>query len=401
MSNKQAEKFMSTIHLSPYASFPEFSRGRLYPEQESSTRTCFQRDRDRIIHSTGFRRLEYKTQVFVNHEGDHYRTRLTHSLEVAQVARSIARSQGFNEDLAEALALAHDLGHTPFGHAGEDALSRLMEGFGGFDHNAQSLAVVTRLERRYPEFQGLNLTWETLEGLVKHNGPLVSLGKDSFLAREIESFNEKYNLELHTHASAEAQVAALADDIAYNNHDLDDGLRAGLFEIEDMNDLPLVGDIFQSVRDDYSRIDKAHLIHEAIRRLIGAMIADCLKETSKRLKKYAPRSADDIRDFDQPMIGFSESMINVDRNLKDFLFRSMYRHKKVKVMTRQADRVVCNLFKAFLNDPTKMPEEWLIRTDSPASEETAHAVADYIAGMTDRFALDEHSRMIKDGVISL
>ena len=252
---------MDIIKFAPYASFPHLSRGRLHREEESLTRTSFQRARARIIHSPGFRRLEYKTQVFVNHEGDHYRTRLTHSLEVAQIARSIARSLHLNEDLSEVLALAHDLGHTPFGHAGEHALSKMMEDFGGFDHNAQSLAVVTRLERCYPRFEGLNLTWETLEGLVKHNGPLVMDGERGFLPHHIKDFVRNYDLELHTFASAEAQVAALADDIAYNNHDIDDGLRAELFEIKDMSELPLVGRIFSSVEEEYPNIDTSLIIH--------------------------------------------------------------------------------------------------------------------------------------------
>ena len=386
---------MDITKFAPYASFPHLSRGRLHREEESPTRTSFQRDRDRIIHSTGFRRLEYKTQVFVNHEGDHYRTRLTHSLEVAQIARSIARSLHLNEDLSEALALAHDLGHTPFGHAGEHALSKMMEEFGGFDHNAQSLAVVTRLERRYPGFEGLNLTWETLEGLVKHNGPLIKDGERGFLPYHIKDFVRNYDLELHTFASAEAQVAALADDIAYNNHDIDDGLRAELFEIKDMSELPLVGRIFSSVEEEYPNIDTSLIIHEAVRRLIGDMVSDCLVETENRLKQSAPKTVTDIRNLNCPVVGFSGEMVDIDRSLKEFLFENMYRHEKVNTMTREASKIVCRLFEEFINDPTKLPKEWQAKSDIKGGEITARAVADYIAGMTDRFAYVEHAKLIK------
>ena len=386
---------MDIIEFAPYASFPHLSRGRLHREEESPTRTSFQRDRDRIIHSTGFRRLEYKTQVFVNHEGDHYRTRLTHSLEVAQIARSIARSLQLNEDLSEALALAHDLGHTPFGHAGEHALSKMMEDFGGFDHNAQSLAVVTRRERCYPRFEGLNLTWETLEGLVKHNGPLVMDGERGFLPYHIKDFVRNYDLELHTFASAEAQVAALADDIAYNNHDIDDGRRAELFEIKDISKLPLVGRIFSSVEEEYPNIDTSLIIHEAVRRLIGEMVSDCLAETENRLKQSAPKTVTDIRNLNCPVVGFSGDMVDIDRSLKEFLFENMYRHEKVNTMTREASKIVCRLFEEFINDPTKLPKEWQAKSDIKGGEITARAVADYIAGMTDRFAYVEHAKLIK------
>ena len=386
---------MDIIEFAPYASFPHLSRGRLHREEESPTRTSFQRDRDRIIHSTGFRRLEYKTQVFVNHEGDHYRTRLTHSLEVAQIARSIARSLHLNEDLSEVLALAHDLGHTPFGHAGEYALSKMMENFGGFDHNAQSLAVVTKLERRYPGFEGLNLTWETLEGLVKHNGPLIKDGERGFLPYHIKDFVHNYDLELHTFASAEAQVAALADDIAYNNHDIDDGLRAELFEIKDVSELPLVGRIFSSVEEEYPNIDTSLIIHEAVRRLIGDMVSDCLAETETRLKQSAPKTVTDIRNLNYPVVGISGDMVDIDRSLKEFLFENMYRHEKVNTMTREASKIVCRLFEEFINDPTKLPKEWQAKSDIKGGEITARAVADYIAGMTDRFAYVEHAKLIK------
>ncbi len=385
---------MENIPSAPYACDPAQSRGRYYAEPESATRSCFQRDRDRIIHSAAFRRLEYKTQVFVNHEGDHYRTRLTHSLEVAQIARSIARSLGLNEDLAEALALAHDLGHPPFGHAGEDALAELMTPFGGFDHNAQSLSVVTRLEARYPEHDGLNLTWETLEGVVKHNGPLLTQTGAGDLPREIREHNEIYDLELATYASAEAQAAALADDIAYNNHDIDDGLRANLFSIEDLYELELVGDIFLAVREEYPGISRSRVIHEAVRRLIGEMVTDCLTESQQRLKETSPSSVEELRALKLPMIAFSERMRDIDKALKRFLFENMYRHYKMNRMTSKAHRVVRDLFSVLLAEPRSLPTEWARKSGDPASEQTARVVADYIAGMTDRFALDEHAKLI-------
>jgi dGTPase len=380
--------------LAAYACHPERSRGRLYPEADSATRDCFQRDRDRIIHSVAFRRLEYKTQVFVNHEGDHFRTRLTHSLEVAQIARSIARYLKLNEDLAEALALAHDLGHPPFGHAGEDALRDLMEPFGGFDHNAQSLSVVTRLERRYPKFDGLNLTWETLEGVVKHNGPLVRHGITREVPREIREYVERHDLELGSYASAEAQAAALADDIAYNNHDIDDGLRAGLFAVEDLSQVPLVGGIFRAVREEYTSIDPSILIHEAIRRLIGEWVEDVLSESLRRLERVAPKSVEEVRALPQAVVAFSHEMMRIDSGIREFLHEHMYRHFKVNRMTSKARRVVRELFTLLLAEPQSLPTEWQRLAGEPASERTARVVSDYIAGMTDRFALDEHARLI-------
>ena len=378
----------------PYASRPGESRGRFHDEPESATRTCFQRDRDRIVHSAAFRRLEYKTQVFVNHEGDYYRTRLTHSLEVAQIARSIARSLDLDEDLAEALALAHDLGHPPFGHAGEDALSDRMAPFGGFDHNAQTLAVVTRLEHRYPEFDGLNLTWETLEGIVKHNGPLTGPEVDREVPGDIAAYVARHDLELGTYAGAEAQVAALADDIAYNNHDIDDGLRAGLFSAEDISDVPMVGDIFAGVDKDYPDLDKSRRKHEAIRRMIGGWVSDALTESRRRLADAKPASADEVRGLDRPMIALSDAMREMDSRLKRFLFDNMYRHYRVNRMTNEAHRVVHDLFTLLLGEPQSLPTAWQARVGAPGSAETAKAVADYIAGMTDRFALDEHARLI-------
>jgi dGTPase len=379
--------------LVPYAARPEKSRGRLHPEPESRTRDGFQRDRDRIVHSGAFRRLQYKTQVFVNHEGDFFRTRLTHSLEVAQIARSLARNLGLNEDLTEALALAHDLGHPPFGHAGEDALKEAMEPFGGFDHNAQSLRVVTRLEERYPDFDGLNLTWETLEGVVKHNGPLTGPGHKKALPRAIAEYVKIHDLELDTFASAEAQVAAISDDIAYNNHDIDDGLRAGLFTVEDLRGVPLVGPIFAAVEKHRPGLVRSRLIHEAVRELIGAMVEDLLDETRKRLERAAPRSPGDVRALRAPVAAFSESMNAELKGLKEFLFANMYRHYKLNRMTSKARRVVRELFHILVAEPECLPTDWRRKAHEPNSRPTAELVADYIAGMTDRYALDEHRRL--------
>ena len=379
--------------LASWACKPAESRGRLHPEPESASRTCFQRDRDRIIHSAAFRRLEYKTQVFVNHEGDFFRTRLTHSLEVSQIARSICRSLRLNEDLGEALALAHDLGHPPFGHAGEDALREMMEPFGGFDHNAQSLRVITRLERRYADFDGLNLTWETLEGLIKHNGPLTGSASNRPMPRAIADYVEGHDLEPSTHAGAEAQVAALSDDIAYNNHDIDDGLRAGLFTIDDLSDVPLVGPVFRQVKMTYPELDTSRLVHEAVRRLIGHMVHDLVDETRRRIEEVAPGSADDIRRCGRPVVAFSQDMQKNDRALKEFLFENMYRHYKLNRMSSKARRVVRDLFRLLVAEPGCLPTEWRRTADAPESVKTAWVVADYIAGMTDRYALDEHRRL--------
>jgi dGTPase len=378
--------------LATYACHPEESRGRLHPEPESPSRSAFQRDRDRIIHSTAFRRLQYKTQVFVYHEGDHYRTRLTHSLEVAQIARSISRSLGLNEDLAEALALAHDLGHTPFGHAGEDALGALMHPFGGFDHNDQTLRILTLLERHYADFDGLNLTWETLEGAVKHNGPL-SGAEARPLSQTIADYVTGHDLELTTWPGAEAQVAALSDDIAYNNHDIDDGLRAGLFTVKDLDDVPLVGPVFREVVSRHGALDEPRLIHEAIRRLIDRMATDLTAETVKRLADARVKTADDIRHLGVPVVAFSPTMRANDKALRAFLFERMYRHSRVNRMASKARRIVQELFTLFLDEPQCLPTEWRQPGDEPGRPATARNVADYIAGMTDRYALDEHYRL--------
>lgn len=383
----------------PFASDPTRSRGRLVPEAESPTRTPFQRDRDRIIHSTAFRRLGYKTQVFLFHEGDHYRSRLTHTIEVAQIARALARALRLDEDLAEALALGHDLGHTPFGHAGERAMHRAMFEFGGFDHNAQTLRVVTALDRRYADFDGLNLSWETLEGLVKHNGPLTDESGGlrakgpGELPFGIRSYIEKQDLWLWSFASAEAQAAAIADDIAYDAHDIDDGLRAGLIDPDDLAELPLVGGVLRDVRTRYPKLDLARFIQEVTRRVITLMVEDTIAEGFDRIKDLQPTSADDIRQARRTMISFSPAMIEADRAIKGFLFSRVYRSEAVMKVMRDAERVVEELFSAFMQSPKELPAEW--RRDIGQVNETMRArrVADYIAGMTDRFALAEHRRL--------
>src|SRR5438270_5123505 len=383
------------VDLAPYASKPEESRGRLHPEPEHSMRSPFQRDRDRIIHSTAFRRLTHKTQVFVYHEGDHYRTRLTHSLEVAQSARTISRALGLDEDLAETLALAHDLGHTPFGHAGEEALNAEMARFGGFSHNEQTLRILTRLERRYAEFDGLNLTWEALEGTVKHNGPLRGAGIERPVLPTIAEYDSCQPLALETFPSAEAQVAALADDIAYNNHDIDDGLRAGLFAVADLAGVPLVGPVFQGVATRYPGLEEPRLIHESIRRLIDRMVGDLIGETRSRLADSAIGSVDEVRALNAPIVDFSEEMRRNDRALKEFLFERMYRHHRVKRMSSKAHSVVHDLFALYLAEPERLPREWRELAAGPDEPRTARVAADYLAGMTDRFALDEHHRLFE------
>ncbi len=387
------------IYLAPYASRAAQSRGRLVPEAESPSRTVFQRDRDRILHSGAFRKLKYKTQVFVYHEGDYYRTRLTHSLEVAQIARSICRALALNDDLAEAVALAHDLGHAPFGHAGEEALNLAMAPYGGFSHNEQALRVLTQLERRYAEFDGLNLSWEALEGVVKHNGPLVPPPAGAALPPSICAFQHRFDLEYHTWPSAEAQVAALADDIAYDNHDLDDGLRAGLFTIEEVGELPLVGPIVGALRKKYPELERQRLIHETIRRLIDAMVSDLLTETRQRIKQSGPVSVTEIRRTGRATVAFGEAMVDQERRLREFLMERMYRHYKVNRETSKARRVVRDLFSLFMSEPPCLPTEWqgyLAAAESghdSGGAERARIVGDYIAGMTDRYALLEHRRL--------
>lgn len=379
-----------------YASDPAASRGRLHLEPASATRTAFQRDRDRIIHADAFRRLKQKTQVFVAHEGDHYRTRLTHSLEVAQVARSVVRTLGLHEDLAEALALAHDIGHPPFGHAGETALNAVMAPYGGFDHNAQALRVLTKLEHKYPTFDGLNLTWETLEGVIKHNGPLI--GGDRTIASLPAAFRDYdalQSLDLHTFAGPEAQVAALADDIAYNNHDIDDGLAAELFTIADLMDVPLAGDTFREVMAQYPGLERRRLIAESVRRLIGLWIRDLVGEFGRRAEKAKPQSTADVRMLGYPIAAFSDEIAEKQKPLRAFLFERMYRHHKVNRMMSQARRIVRELFDLFLAEPETLPAPWRDRANAAKGDKArqARVVCDYIAGMTDTYAIDEHHRL--------
>jgi dGTPase len=383
-----------TAPQAPYAINPNQSRGRRYNEAESKTRTPFERDRDRVIHSSSFRRLKGKTQVFVAHEGDHFRTRLTHSLEVSQIARSVARRLKLNEDLAEACALSHDLGHPPFGHTGEEILDEAMKNWGGFDHNAQTIRVITRMEQIYPNFDGLNLTWETLEGTVKHNGPLIkSMDDYETLAPVWRDFNEGFDLMLTTFASLEAQVAAVADDIAYNNHDLDDALVGGIFTIDEVcHAVPWVGEVFESVRNDYPKIDIHRLRAEAIRRLIGAWVNDLVDETNRRLEITKPQSADDVRNCGVPLVGFSPKMLEDAALLRKFLFAKMYRFWKVNRARSQARRIIKELFEVFLNEPETLPPLWQ-SVDFRNIPRLSRHVCDYIAGMTDDFAIDEHRRL--------
>lgn len=387
--------------MAPYACDPLATRGRLHDEPESGYRSCYQRDRDRIIHSSAFRRLKHKTQVFVYHEGDYYRTRLTHSLEVAQIARTVARALGLNEDLAEALALAHDFGHTPFGHAGEDALDAAMAPFGGFDHNAQTLRILTKLEERYPRFDGLNLTWETLEGVVKHNGPLTGhlADSDRAIPAAIQEYAAHHDLELDTFAGAEAQVAAISDDIAYNSHDIDDGLRAGLFDLDNLANVPLVGPAFKAVTDEHGDLDRPRLIHAGISHIIGTMVSDVLSETRRRLADADVGSPEQVRALDHPVVAFSREIQESDRAVKAFLLENMYRHHRVNRMTSKARRVVSQMFELLFHEPELLPTEWRARAEAKDEAGRARMIADYIAGMTDRYALELHRKLFDPEVI--
>jgi dGTPase len=376
------------------------SKGRLFDEPESQTRTCFQRDRDRIVHSSAFRRLKYKTQVFVYHEGDHFRTRLTHTLEVAQVARSLARALMVNEDLTETIALAHDLGHAPFAHVGEDVLIECMSDVGGFDHNDQSLRVLTVLEHKYPNWEGLNLTWETLEGVAKHNGPLVDKGSaldESIIPVTIRDVNQSFDLRLETHASLEAQVAAIADDIAYNNHDVEDGLSADLFTLDDLLDVPLLNTIIPKIKDRYPNIEHKILVYEIIREMIGSMIIDVLEETKRRIAIHKPSSPEDVRLCGEQLVAFSDEMLEKVDGLREFLWSHMYRHHRVRRMRVKVSRIVKDLYEAFMDQYELLPDKWQRKVELAGGQEDriakARVVADYIAGMTDRYAVREHENI--------
>ena len=389
--------------LSAFAVDHRASRGRLFPETPSPTRTEFQRDRDRIIHSTAFRRLKHKTQVFIEHEGDHYRTRLTHSIEVAQIARAISRALALDEDLAEALALAHDLGHPPFGHAGEDALDAEMAAYNGFDHNAQALRIVTRLERRYAAHDGLNLAWETLEGLVKHNGPLLDAAGQptARFARHgvpgaILAYEQVQPLGLATYASGEAQTAAIADDIAYDAHDIDDGLRAGLFVVDDLKEAPFLSDLVREVDRQWPGLDPARRGAELVRRVITRFVEDVIGEAERRLVALAPQSADDIRQASGAMVEFSAGMAEAEKSIKRFLYARMYRHPQVMRVRADASQVLRDLFRRYFAEPGLMPEDWRRDLDKADAPRRARRVADYLAGMTDRYAIQQHGLLFDD-----
>jgi dGTPase len=374
-----------------YAADPEATRGRLHAEAPSPSRSEFQRDRDRIIHSTAFRRLKHKTQVFLEHEGDHYRTRLTHTLEVSQIARSLARALGLDEDLAETLALAHDLGHTPFGHAGERALARAMARYGGFDHNAQSLKIVTLLERRYAGFDGLNLCWETLEGLVKHNGPLTAADgarPPSYILR----YDALHPMELGTQASAEAQAAAIADDIAYNAHDIDDGLRSGLLGFDELLEVAMPARILGEIEARHPGLDRVRKTHELQRRIITRLVEDVIDESLRRIAAAGVRSCAEVRASAAPVVGFSPGVEAEVAGLKAFLFPRLYRHPRIMADMTSAERVVERMFEAFMQDPSLLPQEWRDAGDLPESAR-AERIGDFIAGMTDRYANDTHRRL--------
>jgi dGTPase len=385
-----------------YACDPERSRGRLFTEPPSKTRSPFRRDCDRVIHSTAFRRLKHKTQVFVFHEGDHYRTRLTHTLEVAQIARALARQLGLDEDLTETLALAHDLGHPPFGHAGERALDACLKDHGGFDHNAQTLRVVTSLEHRYPDFDGLNLTWESLEGIVKHNGPLTDRGgaalgryRDRGIPVGISDYARLHDLELSSFASLEAQVAAIADDIAYDAHDIDDGLRAGLFAVDDLKVMPVAADMIADIAKHYPVLDDIRRGAELVRELISYLIGAVISESRRRLDIARPRSVDDVRHGEAALIAFSPDVAQAEAAIKAFLKQRMYRHSRVMRIMGDAERIVFDLFERYQKTPGDLPAEWLPPEGERSETETARArrIGNFIAGMTDRFAMTEHQRL--------
>jgi dGTPase len=385
---------------SVYACNPDLSRGRLFQEPPSKTRSAFRRDCDRVIHSTAFRRLKHKTQVFVFHEGDHYRTRLTHSLEVAQIARALARQLGLDEDLTETLALAHDLGHPPFGHAGERALDACLQAHGGFDHNAQTLRVLTSLEHRYPQFDGLNLTWESLEGIVKHNGPLTEPnGAAAGRYRErgipvgISQYNEMYDLELWSFASLEAQVAAISDDIAYDAHDIDDGLRAGLFTLDDLKVMPLTARMIAEITRHYPGLDDDRRGAELVRELISYLIGAVSTEARRRLEAARPRSVGDVRNHGEVLIAFPAEVAQAETEIKSFLKVHMYRHPRVMRVMGEAEQILFDLFARYQKTPGDLPAEWLPSGGQDTEAERARRIGNFVAGMTDRFAITEHQRL--------
>jgi len=383
--------------LASYATDPWKTRGRLYPEPTSPTRSEFQRDRDRIVHTTAFRRLKHKTQVFIAHDGDHYRTRLTHTIEVAQIARALARALKLDDDLAEGVALVHDFGHTPFGHTGEDALHAVLEPYGGFDHNAQSLRIVTKLERRYAEFDGINLTWESLEGLVKHNGPLLDKqgrGTRGPVPQPILDYTALNDLELDTHASLEAQCAAIADDIAYNTHDIDDGLRSGYLTFDMLEEIPFLSGLMAEVRDRYPGLEANRFTHEIMRRQITRMVEDVISVAQARLKDIRPESVEDVRAADITFATFSDEFATTDRQIKQLLFKHIYRHPDIMRIRAGAAQIVTDLYGAFMADPEQMQSHYWYDTIRNMPEHVkARHVGDYLAGMTDTYAIAAHKRL--------
>ena len=378
--------------LALYASDPKQSRGRLIKEHADPFRSCFQRDRDRIIHSSAFRRLKHKTQVFLENEGDYFRTRLTHTIEVSQVARTLANALDLEIDLSESIALAHDLGHPPFGHTGEEALNHLMDSYGGFDHNAQSILILTALERHYAGWDGLNLTWEVLEGLAKHNGPLI---KD--IPKVLSEYSKLNDLNLHSYPSAEAQVAAISDDIAYNHHDILDGVRAGFFNISDLKELPILSECFYKVEKSYPKADELRKKHEALRSFFNFLVLDVIEHSNLLLNELSPRSVSEIRNANYSVVQFSANVTNNLNVIRDFLFKKMYRAPSIMGMRTKVTRIVNNLFYYFMAHKNILPEKWQNDLSSCNSEqETARVVVNYISGMTDRFAIQEHNRLMGD-----
>ncbi|CBI76353.1 deoxyguanosinetriphosphate triphosphohydrolase [Bartonella clarridgeiae 73] len=377
-----------------YSTNPQKSRGRLFYEVENTTRTPFQRDRDRIIHSNAFRRLKHKTQVFIADESDHYRTRLTHSIEVSQIARTLARALSLDEDLAEAIALVHDFGHTPFGHAGEDALNEAMAPYGGFDHNAQALRIVTKLEQRYADFDGLNLTWETLEGLVKHNGPLLgSHSSNKNVSIDILQYNAQQNLELNCFAGLEAQCAAIADDIAYNAHDIDDGLRSHFLTINQFEQVSLTASLLKDIKKKYPKLDQTLYGYELVRRQITIMVEDVIEQSQKNLALIKPKSINDIYQAKQTIVTFSPIMAIQEKQLKHFLFQNLYYHDKILARRSTAKRIVRKLFDCYYKNPNLLPENWYIKITDLTDQKLARLIADFLSGMTDHYALREYYRL--------
>ena len=368
------------------------SKGRLYKEKEDVNRSIYQRDRDRVIHSSAFRRLEHKTQVFVHHEGDHYRSRLTHSLEVSQIARTIARMLVLDEDLSEVIALAHDLGHTPFGHAGEEALNKSMSDYGGFDHNAQTLRIITLLEKKYFSFDGLNLTWETLEGIVKHNGPLEQ-NKIPFAIQDY--LKNGMNLEIETWCGPEAQVAALSDDIAYFSHDFEDGVRANFFTLEEIIDtFSILSDVKKYLNKKINNYSVKRIVNEIRRLIISKMIVDLVLKTKENIKKFQPKTSQDVRLLGKPLIEFSDAMSLSMKEIRAFLTTKMYKHYEINRMTSKAKRIVSDLFKIYSQEADCLPNEWKLNYDKAKNSFSRNRIiTDYIAGMTDRFAINEHKKL--------